>query len=158
MAIDRALTVNVLKTYRRERLSGNFEGHFTSEPPRNPSRNEMSLVISSRLVSGVIIADITGRLCFLDVTLRERVNEWLKEGHREFVFNLENVPYADSFGLSQLIIIWTSIRNIGGRLILLRPTDHVQALLRITKLNTVFNISAEEALAVSDLKLSPTLP
>jgi anti-anti-sigma regulatory factor len=36
----------------------------------------------------------------------------------------------------------------GGQLILLRPTDHLQTLFRITKLNTIFHISAEEAQAV----------
>ena len=108
----------------------------------------MSLAITSRMVSGVVIVDITGRLCFLDVTLRERMNEWLEEGHRAFVLNLANVPYVDSFGLGQLITIWTSIRNRGGQLILLRPTNHVQTLFQITKLNTIFNISADEADAV----------
>ncbi|PYR94435.1 MAG: anti-sigma factor antagonist [Acidobacteria bacterium] len=96
----------------------------------------MSLAISSRIVSGVIVVDIVGRLCFLNVTLRDRVNEWLQEGHRAFVFNLANVPYADSFGLGQLITISNSVRSKGGQLILLGPTDHVRALFQITKLNT----------------------
>ena len=118
----------------------------------------MSLAITSRMVSGVLIVDITGRLCFLDVTLRERMNEWLEEGHRAFVLNLANVPYVDSFGLGQLITIWTSIRNRGGQLILLRPTDHVQTLFQITKLNTIFNISAEEAHAVRSVRTNAVEP
>src|SRR2546425_12223222 len=75
------------------------------------SGEAMSLAITSRIVSGVVIVYIAGRLCILDVTLRERMNEWLEKGHRAFVLNLANVPYIDSFGLSQLIIIWTSVRN-----------------------------------------------
>jgi len=112
---------------------------------RDLSGEDMSLAISSRIVSGVIVVDIVGRLCFLNVTLRDRVNEWLQEGHRAFVFNLANVPYADSFGLGQLITISNSIRSKGGQLILLAPTDHVRALFQITKLNTVFNISTDES-------------
>jgi len=111
-----------------------------------------ALAISSRIVSGVIVVDIVGRLCFLNVTLRDRVNEWLQEGHRAFVFNLANVPYADSFGLGQLITISNSIRSKGGRLILLGPTDHLRALFQITKLNTVFNISTDEAHAVRSVR------
>jgi anti-sigma B factor antagonist len=80
--------------------------------------------------------------------LREHMTELLEEGHRSFVLNLANVPYVDSFGLGQLITIWTSVRNRGGQLIFLRPTDHVQKLFRITKLNTIFHISSEEAQAV----------
>src|SRR5881628_468729 len=94
----------------------------------------MSLAISSRIVSGVIVVDIVGRLCFLNVTLRDRVNEWLQEGHRAFVFNLANVPYADSFGLGQLITISNSVRSKGGQLILLGQTDHVRALFQIQSL------------------------
>ena len=108
----------------------------------------MPVAITSRLVSGVVIVDVTGRLCFLEVALRDQVNELLDEGHRAFVFNLAGVPYIDSFGLGQLISIWTSVRSEGGELVLLSPTDHVQQLLQLTRLNTVFHISGEEAQAV----------
>jgi anti-sigma B factor antagonist len=108
----------------------------------------MPLAITSRISSNVVIVDINGRLSVLDVALREHMNELLEEGHRAFVLNLANVPYIDSFGLGQLITIWTSVRNRGGQLILLRPTDHVQTLFRITKLNTIFQISGEETQAV----------
>jgi anti-sigma B factor antagonist len=112
----------------------------------------MSLTISSRIVSGVIIVDIAGRLCFLNVALRDRVNEWLQEDRRAFVFNLANVLYADSFGLGQLITISNSIRSKGGQLILLGLTDHVRTLFQITRLNTVFNISTDEAAAVRSVR------
>src|SRR5688572_6751309 len=108
----------------------------------------MSLVVTSRIVSGVVVVDASGRLCFLEVALRQHINELLEEGHLSFVLNLMNVPYIDSFGLGQLITIWTSIQSKGGRLILLRPTDQVQRLFQITRLNSVFHISGEEAQAV----------
>src|SRR4030095_13107839 len=108
----------------------------------------MPLSITSRISSGVVIVDMKGRLCFLDVALRECMNELLEEGHRAFVLNLANVPYCDSFGLGQLITVWTSVRNRGGKLILLRPTDHVQALFHISRLNTIFQISGKEAQAI----------
>src|SRR5437016_4720290 len=108
----------------------------------------MPIAITSRISSNVVIVDIKGRLSVLDVALREHIAELLEEGHRAFVLNLANVRYVDSFGLGQLITIWTSVRNQGGQLILLRPTDYVQALFRITKLNTIFHISSEEAQAV----------
>lgn len=114
----------------------------------------MRLAIMSRIVSGVVIVDISGRLCFLETSLREHVNELLEEGHREFVLNLENVPYIDSFGLGQMISIWTSIRGKGGQLILLRPTSHVQQLFQISKLNTIFHISGEEGQAVRSARMN----
>jgi anti-sigma B factor antagonist len=108
----------------------------------------MPVAITSRLVSGVVIVDVTGRLCFLEVALRDQVNELLDAGHRDFVLNLAGVPYIDSFGLGQLVSIWTSIRSAGGELVLLHPTDHVQQLLELTKLNTVLHIWVEQAKAV----------
>ena len=118
----------------------------------------MPIAITSRILSDVVIVDVAGRLSFLDVTLSERVNQWLEEGHREFVLNLANVPYIDSFGLGQLISILTSIRSNGGQLILLGLTDHVQALFQITRLDTVFNISTDEAHAVTSVQTKAADP
>ena len=112
----------------------------------------MPLAITSRISSNVVIVDINGRLSVLDVALREHIDELLEEGHCAFVLNLANVPYVDSFGLGQLITIWTTVRSRGGHLILLRPTDHVQTLFRITKLNTIFDISSEEQQAVKSAR------
>jgi anti-sigma B factor antagonist len=112
----------------------------------------MPLAITSRVCAGVVIVEINGTLRFLDVALRECFNDLLGEGHRAFVLNMTNVPYVDSFGLGQLITIWTSIRNKGGQLILLRPTDHVQVLFEITKLNTIFRIFGEEAQAINSAR------
>jgi anti-sigma B factor antagonist len=114
----------------------------------------MSLTITSRIVSGVVIMDLSGRLCFLEVSLREHVNELLEEGYREFVLNLADVPYIDSFGLGQLVTIWTSIRGNDGQLAFLRPTDHVQHLFQISKLNTIFHILGDEEQAVRSARMS----
>jgi anti-sigma B factor antagonist len=103
----------------------------------------MPLSIKTTIVSGVVTLDVSGRLCFLEVALRDRVEELLKAGHREFVLNLADVPYIDSFGLGQLIYIWTSIQRESGQMTLLRPTDHVRRLLQITKLDSVFHLSGE---------------
>jgi anti-sigma B factor antagonist len=108
----------------------------------------VSISVKSRILFRVVIVDVSGRLCSLETSLTEQVRALLDEGHREFVLNLTDVPYVDSFGLGQLIKIWTSIQDRGGRLVLLRPTDHVQRLLEISKLDSVFCISGEEGQAV----------
>jgi len=104
----------------------------------------MALSMTTRIASGVVVIDISGRLCFLEVALLDRVNELLAAGHRQFVLNLADVPYIDSFGLGQLIAIWTSIGEKSGQMTLLRPTDHVRKLFEITKLDSVFHLSGKD--------------
>ena len=104
----------------------------------------MPISIATRIASGVVMMDVSGRLCFLETALLDRVNELLEAGHREFVVNLADVPYIDSFGLGQLIAVWTSIGRKSGQMTLLRPTEHVRKLLQITKLDSVFHMSGQE--------------
>lgn len=118
----------------------------------------MSITITSRILSRVVIVDVSGRLCAHETSLSKQVNKLLDEGHRELVLNLTDVSYVDSFGLGQLISIWTSVQDKGGRLVLLRPTDRVQQLLRISKLDTVFHILREEAQAVASAHRDAAVP
>ena len=104
----------------------------------------MELTIASRVVSGVVVLDLFGRISHLDQSLRQTVNALLQDGHRDFVFNFTEVSYVDSFGLGQLVSIWTSIQNVSGSMRLLRPTSRVMKLLEITKLDTVFQICSDD--------------
>jgi anti-anti-sigma factor len=109
----------------------------------------MALAVTSRIVSDTVIVDVSGRLCFLEFGLREHINELLEKGQRNFVLNLAEVPYVDSFGLGQLITVWNSIRAHDGQMVLLRPTDRVQKLFEITKLNSIFHTSSDDAQALA---------
>ena len=104
----------------------------------------MTCRISSRIVSGIVVIDLSGRLDFLEFSLREEVQKLLGQGNSEFVINMAEVPYVDSFGLGQLITIWTSIQRVGGKMTLLWPTPQVQKLFQLSKLDSVFAIWIEE--------------
>ena len=107
----------------------------------------MELKITTRVVSPSVALDLSGRLCFLDRSLHERVNSLLDEGLRDFILELADVSYIDSFGLGQLVVIWTSIQNRRGRVRLLRPSERVRTLLHITKLDMVFEIHTNQSSA-----------
>ena len=62
--------------------------------------------------------------------------------------NLSNVNYVDSSGLGELVSAFTNMRSQGGELKLLNLTKRVRALLQITKLLTVFDITDNEATSV----------
>ena len=108
----------------------------------------MPLTIKQRVISEVVILDLSGRLWILDLPLRDRMNELLTEGHSRFVLNLAGVDYIDSSGLGQLVAIWTSIRNKDGHMTILSPSKRVERLFEITRLHTVFQIAQSEADAV----------
>jgi anti-sigma B factor antagonist len=114
----------------------------------------MPLAITSRIVSGVVIMDLSGRLCFLEVGLQNHISARLEAGHREFVVNLADVPYIDSFGLGQLLAILTSIRSRNGELVLLRLTAQARKLFQITKLDTIFHTAEDETHALSTARFS----
>jgi anti-sigma B factor antagonist len=108
----------------------------------------MPLVIQSRVVSGVTILDLKGRLWILDLPLREEIGGLLSDGRRRFVLNISGVDYIDSSGLGQLVSIWTSIKNRDGHMTLLGPTARVRKLFEITRLHTIFDILEQEGDAV----------
>jgi anti-sigma B factor antagonist len=103
----------------------------------------MSCQITSSIVSGKVVVDLAGRFCFLELTLPDQIQKLLEEGNNQFVLDLSNLSYLDSFGLGQFICVWNSIQQAGGNMKLLRPPMHVQKLLQITKLDTVFSITNE---------------
>ena len=108
----------------------------------------MELTVTTRIISGVVILDMVGRLWILDLPLRDLIRKMLDDGHRFFVLNLTDLSYIDSSGLGQMIMIWTSINNRNGHMTLLRPTARVQKLLEMTKLHRVFEIFRDENEAV----------
>jgi anti-sigma B factor antagonist len=110
----------------------------------------MKMTVSTRLVGGVTIADLSGRIVLGEGSagLRDLVRNLIKEGNKKILLNLRDVDYIDSSGLGELVSAFTSMRSQGGELKLLNLTKRVQALLKITKLYTVFDVTADEATSV----------
>jgi anti-sigma B factor antagonist len=62
--------------------------------------------------------------------------------------DLSEVRYMNSSGIGVLITLLTKFRNHEGEMILIKPSEKIEKLLLITKLNNIFSIvdSKEEAL------------
>lgn len=67
------------------------------------------------------------------------------------VIDISSLRYINSSGIGVLITILTKFRNKGGEVYLLNPSESVQKLLVITKLNAIFQIAKteEEALTLA---------
>lgn len=120
----------------------------------------MKMTASTRLVGGVTIVDLSGRIVLGDGSagLRDLVHKLVNEGNKKILLNLSNVDYIDSSGLGELVSAFTSMRSQGGELKLLNLTKRVRALLQITKLYTVFDITDDEATSVKSFSsvISPS--
>jgi len=110
----------------------------------------MPLIINPREVSKVTILDVEGRIILGDEihALRDAVRNLISEGKKKIILNLAGVDYIDSSGVGELVGAYTTVRNAGGELKLLKLTQKVQDVLHVTKLYTVFDIKDDEFHAV----------
>ena len=114
----------------------------------------MSMKASTRQLDGVTVVDLSGRITLGEgsVVLRDLVRELIGKGERKILLNLGDVTYIDSSGIGELVSAFTTVRNQGGELKLLKLTKKVHDLLQITKLYTVFDVKDDEAAAIGSFK------
>ncbi len=85
-------------------------------------------------------------------TLRDTIARLLSAGIKYIILDLHQVHHMNSCGLGSLVSNMTTIRKTGGDFVLLSPTENVDYLLSITKLNQIFSIyrSLDQAVANFD--------
>ena len=111
----------------------------------------MSMKATVRQVEGVVVVDLSGQIKLGEgsSTLRDTVKDLLSKGQKNILLNLGDISYIDSSGIGELVAAFTSVRNQGGELKLLKLTRKTHDLLQITKLYTVFDIKDDEAEAIA---------
>lgn len=85
-------------------------------------------------IKGDLIGDDSGPL------LVGLVSDGLQDGVKNCIIDLNEVRYISSSGIGVLITVLTKMRNAGGEVYLVSPSEHVKKLLIITKLNNIFNV------------------
>ena len=107
--------------------------------------------ITSRTSGGCPVLDLNGRLLLGPATkkLRDTVREVAKKNQQKIVLDMSKVTQIDSCGLGELVSCRSHVRNLGKDFVLLNPQDRTIRLLLLTKLETVFDIFHDEALAVN---------
>ncbi len=58
--------------------------------------------------------------------------------------NLSGVGFMNSTGIGIVVNILTKMRNRGGEVVLVSPSEQVQRLLQVTKLDGVFKVQDSE--------------
>ena len=77
--------------------------------------------------------------------LLEVANAAIQEKVMTCIIDISKLRYINSSGIGVLITILTKFRNKGGEVYLMKPSENVQKLLVITKLNAIFQIVQNEA-------------
>ena len=90
-------------------------------------------------LSGDLIGEDTG------TTVIEVVNKAISTNVLVCIIDISTLRYINSSGIGMLITILTKFRNKGGDVYLMKPSESVQKLLVITKLNAIFQIVQSEA-------------
>jgi anti-sigma B factor antagonist len=116
----------------------------------------MKMTLSTRLVGGITILDIGGRIVLGEesASVRDVIRDLLKNGHKQILFNLGDVDYIDTIGLGSLVGALTTVRKQGGDLKLLNLPEKFAGVIQITKLYTVIDIINDEAAAVKSFSQS----
>jgi anti-sigma B factor antagonist len=118
----------------------------------------MMLNCDIRQLDDVTVLDLTGRFTLAevvafgrgsDLVLGETIRNMCKKGRKKLLLNLAAVTFMDTCGIGQLLGTLTSARRQGVELKLLRPNKQLLEILKLSKLDTVFDIMEEDAAAIA---------
>jgi len=94
-----------------------------------------------------LVLKLTGDLIGEDngAAIIEVVGEALQKQVATCLVDISGLRYINSAGIGVLITILTKFRNKNGEVYLMKPSESVQKLLVITKLNNIFHMVQSES-------------
>jgi anti-sigma B factor antagonist len=107
----------------------------------------VDLKMTDREVDGVAVVTLAGRIVLGDETnaFREKIKALIAEGRKKILLNLDNVTLIDSSGLGALVSAHHTAISRGVSLRLCCLGTKFEAVLQVTRLLTVFDVSDTEA-------------
>jgi anti-sigma B factor antagonist len=117
-------------------------------------RSIMKVTLKTRKVNGIVVMDISGRLCAGQPTLllHETVRKFIEDGDNNFLINLADVSSIDTSGLGELISTYSLADSHGGAAKLLHLGKKAKDVLQMTKLLTVFDTFTDEVQAIKSFE------
>lgn len=105
------------------------------------------MTFEKELTKDHLIVRLSGDLIGEDngTSLLEIANNAIQGQVLTCIIDISRLRYINSSGIGVLITILTKFRNKGGEVYLMKPSENVQKLLVITKLNAIFQIIQSEA-------------
>jgi anti-sigma B factor antagonist len=123
---------------------------FGSHPQpvyRQRKAPKLSLQVSTS--NGVTVVYCRGRIVYREeaIVLSERIAELLPDTH-SLILDLSGVEMIDSAGLGELVVVLMWVQASGCSMKLAAPSHRIQELLKLTNLESIFEIhpTLEDAL------------
>ena len=111
--------------------------------------------IREHVAGTVVVLEPLGRMVLsdhpTDNALKDKIAAQLRDGRRQFVVDLNQVSQMDTIGLTTLVTAYIAVQKVQGSIALVNPHRRVRELLRITKLDTLFQMFDREDDAVERL-------
>lgn len=102
------------------------------------------------LKGGVVLLEVEGNIVGGPdaMSLNDEVHKLVNSGTKKFIIDMKSVEHINSSGLGILIASLNAVRQAGGDLKIANASPRVLDLLKITKLNQIFESyeSVDEAL------------
>ena len=104
------------------------------------------MIVEHQIKDSVFIIRLAGDLIGEDTgtQLLDAVSTAIQQKVLTCIIDISQLRYINSSGIGVLITILTKFRNKGGEVYLMKPSENVQKLLVITKLNAIFQIVQSE--------------
>src|SRR5687768_1488277 len=104
------------------------------------------MTVEQELKKDVLIIRISGDLIGEDngAGILEIASNAIQQQVFTCIIDISKLRYINSSGIGVLITILTKFRNKGGEVYLMKPSETVQKLLVITKLNAIFHVIQTE--------------
>jgi len=117
----------------------------------------VSLSLETRRIGDITIVTCTGRIVAGEEseTLQQTISRVLPD-EPFVVLNAHGVNYVDSGGAGMLVRLLNRARTAGGDLKMCQISDRVAEVLRITKLNKVFDVLPSESDAIAAFLHQPS--
>ena len=115
-----------------------------------PGYSSQGPIRQVRWVGRSAVVDATGEIdlnCSLD--FQQALLKLLDQQPERVVINMVDVSYMDSSGVASLVKLLSRVRKAGVSLRLAALSDRVRSVFEITRLDSVFDIRADEQEALA---------
>ncbi len=105
------------------------------------------------LKGGVVLLEVEGNIVGGPdaISLNDEVHKLVNGGTKRFIVDMKSVEHINSSGLGLLIASLNAVRQAGGDLKIANASPRVLDLLKITKLNQIFESFGSVDEAVKNL-------